>query len=104
MATFKICEGLMILVSQFRLPGKKELWATSSSEELVVMDVMEVKLKDLKNGKNNFIEPIWDLRERRKMDEITRRRDLPENRADAPIPFCVTGKPSLPRNLQGLTV
>jgi hypothetical protein len=34
-------ENILIKSRQFRLPGKKELWQSSSDEELVVMDVME---------------------------------------------------------------
>jgi IS5 family transposase len=44
----------LIKSRQFRLPGKKALWQASSSEELVVMDVMESKIERPKNRQKQF--------------------------------------------------
>ncbi len=38
-------ENILIKSRQFPLPGKKELWQSSSDEELVVMDVMESQIE-----------------------------------------------------------
>lgn len=38
-------ENILIKSGQFRLPGKKELWQSSSEEELVIMDVMESQIE-----------------------------------------------------------
>ncbi len=47
-------ENILIKSRQFRLPGKKELWQTSSEEELVVMDVMESKIERPKKRQKQF--------------------------------------------------
>ncbi len=47
-------ENILIKSGQFRLPGKKELWQSSSQEELVVMDVMESKIKRPKKRQKQF--------------------------------------------------
>ncbi len=47
-------ENILIKSRQFRLPGKKELWQSSSSEELVVMDVMESKIERPKKRQKQF--------------------------------------------------
>ena len=38
-------ENILIKSRQFRLPGKKKLWQSSSEEEVVVMDVMESQIE-----------------------------------------------------------
>jgi hypothetical protein len=48
-------ENILIKSCQFRLPGKKELWQTSPEEEVVVMELGQVKLKDQRKNKNSFI-------------------------------------------------
>ncbi len=47
-------ENILIKSRQFRLTGKKELWHTSSEEELVVMDVMESKIERPKKRQKQF--------------------------------------------------
>ena len=47
-------ENILIKSRQFRLPGKKELWQSSSEEELVVMDVMESKIERPKKRQKQF--------------------------------------------------
>ncbi len=47
-------ENILIKSRQFRLPGKKELWQSSSSEELVVMDVMESQIERPKRRQKQF--------------------------------------------------
>ncbi len=38
-------ENILIKSRQFRLPGKKKLWQSSSEEEVVVIDVMESQIE-----------------------------------------------------------
>ena len=47
-------ENILIKSRQFRLPGKKELWQSSSDEELVVMDVMESQIERPKKRQKKF--------------------------------------------------
>jgi hypothetical protein len=47
-------ENILIKSRQFRLPGKQELWTTSSEEELVVMDVMESQIERPKKRQKQF--------------------------------------------------
>jgi hypothetical protein len=47
-------ENILIKSRQFRLPGKKELWQSSSEEELVVMDVMESQIERPKRKQKQF--------------------------------------------------
>jgi len=47
-------ENILIKSRQFRLPGKKELWQTSSEEEVVVMDVMESQIERPKRRQKQF--------------------------------------------------
>jgi hypothetical protein len=47
-------ENILIKSRQFRLPGKKELWQSSSDEELVVMDVMESQIERPKKRQKQF--------------------------------------------------
>ena len=47
-------ENVLIKSRQFRLPGKKELWQTSSEEELVIMDVMESQIERPKKRQKQF--------------------------------------------------
>ena len=47
-------ENILIKSSEFRLPGKKELWQSSSEEELVVMDVMESQIERPKKRQKQF--------------------------------------------------
>ena len=47
-------ENILIKSREFRLPGKKELWQSSSEEELVVMDVMESQIERPKKRQKQF--------------------------------------------------
>lgn len=47
-------ENILIKSRQFRLPGKKELWQSSSDEKLVVMDVMESQIERPKKRQKQF--------------------------------------------------
>ena len=47
------CDGAWV-APQFRLPGKKELWPSNSSEELVIMDVMESPIERPKKRQKQF--------------------------------------------------
>ncbi len=47
-------ENILIQSRQFRLPGKKKLWQSSSDEGLVVMDVMESQIEKPKRRQKQF--------------------------------------------------
>lgn len=47
-------ENILIKSRQFRLPGKKGLWQSSSDEELVVMDAMESQIERPKKRQKQF--------------------------------------------------
>jgi hypothetical protein len=47
-------ENILIKSRQFRLPGKKELWQSSTEVELVVMDVMESQIERPKKRQKQF--------------------------------------------------
>jgi len=47
-------ENILIKSREFRLPGKKELWQSNSSEELVIMDVMESPIERPKKRQKQF--------------------------------------------------